>query len=272
MLDTMIRATAQMDRMILDLLLAEDLGRRIGSALENAQLYATSQSAIRARGEILRVVSHDLRNPLNAIRMSAEFLRDEAPERREENRKMLDTMIRATAQMDRMILDLLDTARIDGGGVLVEQGEHDVGTVLAETEEIFRPLARQMGLSLELTPLPEPVTAWIDPLQIQRALSNLIGNAIKFTPSGGRITIGAERQDDDILFSIADTGPGIPDQQLAHVFDPYWQARVGDRRGVGLGLAIAQGIVAAHGGRIWAESTEGIGTTFRFTVGETRPT
>jgi PAS domain S-box-containing protein len=109
-------------------------------------------------------------------------------------------------------------------------------------------------------------TAWIDSHQILRVFSNLIGNAIKFTPEGGAITVHTERLEREVLFSISDTGPGIPEEQLPHVFDRYWQARKGDRRGAGLGLAIAGGIVEAHGGRIWVESRLGQGSTFFFTV------
>jgi signal transduction histidine kinase len=99
-----------------------------------------------------------------------------------------------------------------------------------------------------------------------QVLSNLIGNSLKFTPPGGRIAVSATLRDDEVLFAIADTGPGIPHEHLSDIFSPYWQAKRTERLGAGLGLPIAKGIVEAHGGRIWVESEQGNGTQFYFTL------
>lgn len=249
-----------------DLMLAQDVARRIGVAQENAQLYAAAQQAIQSREQVLNVVSHDLRNPLSTVVMGVELLQTAGQERREENRKWLDTIGRATAQMDAMIGDLLDAARIDGGGLSVDPADYDAAALLEETKQAFAPLAAQKKIHLTYH-IPEGMSrVWVDAPQIQRVLSNLIGNAVKFTPEGGSIDVSAERRQDSVCFSVSDSGPGIGANELPHVFDRYWQGREGDRRGAGLGLAIAQGIVKAHHGRIWVKSEPEQGTTFFFTV------
>jgi PAS domain S-box-containing protein len=249
----------------MDLMLAEDLARRIGTALENAGLYAKARRAIRARDEVLNVVSHDLRNPLSTIAMSVQLLDGEW---RSTNgaHKWLDMIARAAAQMDRMIGDLMDAARIDQGGFTIVPARHEIAALLTEIHESFGPRAAANGVALECLAPSEAATAWIDAGQIQRVLSNLVGNAMKFTPGGGSVVVRAEASGEEVTFMVADTGPGIPAEELPHVFSRYWQAVRGDRRGMGLGLAISRGIIVAHGGRIWVESEPRRGTVFYFTV------
>jgi PAS domain S-box-containing protein len=249
----------------MDLIVAEDLGRRIGLALENAALYAEARRAIHARDEILNVVSHDLRNPLSTIGMSVQLLEEQAPEA-DGSRKWLGMIARSVSQMDRMIGDLLDAARIDRGGFTVTPACHDVAAFVSEIRDSYSPLAEAKGLRLECTSQEAAATAWMDRSQIERVLSNLIGNAVKFTPRGGVIAVTASTSGGEVCFAVADTGPGIPQSDLSRVFSRYWQAAGGDRRGVGLGLAIAQGIVIAHGGHIWVQSELEKGSTFYFTV------
>ncbi len=253
----------------LDLVVAEDLGRRIALALENARLYGRAQQAVRDREQVLGVVSHDLRNPLNTIKLSADLLRNVNEERRSGNLQWLDMIGRSADQMERMIEDLLDLSSIDAGGFTVNPADHEVASLLSEVCESFQPLAEQEAITLRCDPGTGPATAWVDSHRICRVFSNLLGNALKFTPEGGAITLRAEYPAQEIRFSVSDNGPGIPAEHLSHVFDRYWQARKGDRRGAGLGLSIARGIVEAHGGRIWVESTPGEGTTFFFTVAST---
>ncbi|HEX6309270.1 MAG TPA: PAS domain S-box protein [Longimicrobiales bacterium] len=266
---TMAMAESERQYGPMELMLATDLGRRIGIVLENAGHYANAQRAIRAREEILNVVSHDLRNPLSTIRMAAELLQEQAPPE-SGSQRWLATIARSSDQMDAMIGDLLDAARIDTGGFAVTPARHEVDRLLAELRESFAPLADAGGIELNCRAVADVAIVWIDARQIQRVFSNLIGNALKFTPRGGSISITVDRCGEHARFAVADTGSGIPADQLPHIFSRYWQADRKDRRGVGLGLAIAQGIVAAHGGRIWAESEVG-GATFYFTVPVTEP-
>ncbi|MFL5489752.1 MAG: sensor histidine kinase, partial [Gemmatimonadaceae bacterium] len=136
---------------------------------------------------------------------------------------------------------------------------------------MLRPLAAGTGIRLD-TALDDDLPCVVaDAARIQQVLSNLVGNAVKFTPRNGRITVSAERIDGEVRFAVIDTGPGIPAEQVPHIFGRFWQARTSDRRGIGLGLAIAKGIVEAHNGRIWVESHVGLGSTFYFTLPTASP-
>jgi PAS domain S-box-containing protein len=248
-----------------DLRLAEELARRAALAIDNSQLYAMAQRAIRTRDEILGVVAHDLRNPLNTIQLNSQLLLRKLKKEQESTRP-LDAILRATGHANHLIQDLLDVARIEGGHLAVARAPCAPGDLLDHALEMMRPGAEDARV--ELTSAPEPGLPEIaaDRERILQVFSNLIGNAVKFSSAGGRIDLSARRSGDHVCFSVSDTGPGIAPDHLPHLFDRFWQARPTDRRGAGLGLTIAKGIVEAHGGRIWAESTPGTGSTFFFTV------
>jgi PAS domain S-box-containing protein len=247
-----------------DLAVAEELARRAALAVENARLFSEAEQATRARDQVLGVVAHDLRNPLGTILMASELIAEtvaaDSPARR-----AAGMVQRAGERMNRLIQDLLDVKRIENGRLAVEARPVAAAALLAEALEMLRPLAGASGIELvsEGDDLPNVCA---DPQRVQQVLSNLIGNAIKFTPRGGRITLGASRGDRELRVAVADTGSGIPAEQLPHVFGQFWQGSRTDRRGIGLGLAIAKGIVDAHGGRIWVESTVGVGSRFLFTL------
>lgn len=249
-----------------DLRLAEELARRAALAVDNARLYAQAQNAIAARDQLLAVVSHDLRNPLGVVMMGTSFLRELVPADDPQVERQLDMIGRSAEHMHRMIEDLLDVARVDAGRLSVDPAPVPGAALIREGAELLGPLAAEHGITLRTErdgDLP-PVLA--DRSRILQVFSNLGGNAVKFTPRGGRITLGAVATGDALRFHVADTGPGIPAEHLVHLFDRFWQASRNDRRGIGLGLAIVQGIVTAHGGRVWAESTSGEGSTFHFTL------
>jgi PAS domain S-box-containing protein len=243
--------------------LAEELGRRAALAVENARLYDAARSATRARDEMLGVVSHDLRNPIHTVHMSASFLLDVLPE---EERKMERTQAaiirRAAERANRLIQDLLDISHIEGGRLALDREPHDVASIAREAVEQAEMAAAERGIALECGEMEPGARASVDRDRVLQALGNLIGNALKFTPRGGRVTVAARRADDGVRLSVSDTGPGIPAAQVPRLFERYWQANTADRRGVGLGLSIVQGIAQAHGGEVRVETEEGAGTTF----------
>jgi len=248
-----------------DLALAEELAERASLALENARLYAEARRATRVRDEMLAIVSHDLRNPLHTIELSAGLLEAITPQEAETVRKQLEIVKRSVQRADRLIDDLLDVARLEAGTFSLECGPVASIEVAREALELHRGQAEEEGERL-IAALPERLPdVWADRDRLLQVFSNLLGNAIKFTPAGGRIELGAEAGDQDVRFWVRDTGPGIAPDELPHVFDPFWQAKR-RRGGAGLGLAIARGIVDAHGGRIHVESEPGVGTTVWFTI------
>jgi len=168
--------------------------------------------------------------------------------------------------MDTLIQDLLDVTRVEAGGLSVELLPIDTRILLEESLRTLEPVAESKSIVLRLNAPPElpPVNA--DSERIAQALSNLVGNAVKFSPPESEITVGAAERNGEVLVSVSDRGPGMTPEQLAHAFDRFWQSRRTDREGAGLGLAITKGIIDAHGGRIWAESEIGNGSTFYFTL------
>ena len=237
-------------------------------ALENARLFRAAQDATRARDDLVAIVSHDLRNPVHTIHMAASFLLDIAPkdDRRVQARRQLEVIQRSATRANRLIQDLLDVARIQAGGLAVDPVPVDVQSLLHEAQESATPLASAAQLAVECAAPERPMVVASDRERVLQVFSNLIGNAIKFTPKGGRIRLLACGEGNEVRFTVADTGPGIPPEHLDHVFDRYWQAKSTAKLGAGLGLSIAKGIVEAHGGRIWVESPPGSGAQFNFTL------
>ncbi|MEJ7811834.1 MAG: PAS domain-containing sensor histidine kinase [Gemmatimonadaceae bacterium] len=230
-------------------------------------LYETAQRAVRARDETVAVVSHDLRNPVNAIAMiAASLLRaDPAPDPAA-LAEQLRVVVMAARQADALIADLLDVTRIETGSLRVHRAPQPIAPIIDSAIEVLRPLAAERDVSVVVAASEALPDALVDGERTHQVISNLAGNAIKFTPRGGRVSIRAEWRDEEIVISVLDTGPGIGADQVPHLFDRYWQAKRTARGGAGLGLAIAKGIVEAHGGRIWVESRPGEGSTFSFTV------
>lgn len=244
--------------------LIDILGRRAGLAIDKARLYRESKRATQARDNVLSLVAHDLRNPLSAILYAVDTVaRCLAPDLPQGPRAAA-AIKRSATQMLRMIGDLLDVARLDAGTLALERAPLRPAELVAEAVEAARPLAEGLELTAEVPGDLPAISADHD--RVLQVLANLLGNAIKFTPHGGRLAVLAERSDGAVLFHVRDSGPGIPSEQLEHIFDRFWQADRTDRRGAGLGLAIVQGIVEAHGGRVWAQSRPGEGTTFHFTL------
>ncbi|HEX6369391.1 MAG TPA: ATP-binding protein [Longimicrobium sp.] len=247
--------------------LAEELGRRAAMAVENARLFGEARAATEARQHTLAVVAHDLRNPLTAIRMDAEMLSAMLrPTVGDFERQSLDRIGAITRRMDGLIQDLLEVSRMERGTLALETFPRDPAVLLAEAAHALAPLAAAHGLSLEVDAADGLAAVRADGERVLQIISNLVGNAVKFTPEGGVVTLSSAPGEGEVRFSVSDTGPGIPPEQVPHIFGAFWQARHADRRGLGLGLSIARGLVEAHGGRIWVESEPGRGASFVFTL------
>jgi PAS domain S-box-containing protein len=239
---------------------------------ENVRLVGEAQEALRAREDLLAIVSHDLRNPLGVVLASTALLLKSnlPPDKQERARRQVEAIQRAGNRMNRLIRDLLDFASIQAGRLSVSKHAQDVAAMVNEVLEVTEPLAAAKSHRLVADVAPE-LAIRCDHDRVIQLFSNLVGNAVKFTPDGGTITVRAVQDSGIVLFSVTDTGPGIPADELPHVFDRYYQAQRRNRDGIGLGLSIARGIVEAHGGRIWAESEEGKGSTFSFTLAARSP-
>ena len=252
-----------------DMRLATEFALRSALAIENARLYSKVNQAIQARDDVLGIVAHDLRNPLGTILMQTHLLRRSEAEPERGSRRPAEVIERAANRMNRLIKDLLDVTRMEAGRLPLEQGRLSAAQVICESVDAQKSLAESASIELrcdcdvELQALPD---VWGDHDRLLQIFENLIGNAIKFSNSGGHIAVGAMSRDRDVLFWVADTGPGIAPEALPHVFDRFWQAGQAKRTGAGLGLPIVKGLVEAHGGRVWVESDPGHGSTFFFTV------
>jgi signal transduction histidine kinase len=223
-----------------------------------------AEAAVATREELLAIVSHDLRNPLGSIVFSAALLQRTTIDGEDGARvhKSAQTILRSADRMTRLIADLLDLAQIQAGKLAVEQMPQDVEGLIRDCVEMLRPLAATKDLKGMAS---AGLQVRCDRERVLQILSNLVGNAIKFTPEGGSIFIEAQDTGHEVRFSVRDTGQGISEEELPRIFDRFWQAQR-NRAGIGLGLSIAKGLVEAHGGRLYVESKLGAGTTFIFTL------
>jgi two-component system, chemotaxis family, sensor kinase Cph1 len=248
-----------------DLEAAENF-RRDAVEIDLERQVVREQRAVRARDDLVAVVSHDLRNPLGVIQMQAAILLQTVGSGNEDFSRRIQTSTdhiqRAVRRMNTLIRDLLDLAKLEAGRFTLQCSRCHMNELVEESLLILRPLAEARRITLTSDLRGAAVDADHD--RIFQVLSNLVGNAIKFTPERGTISVRAETENAEVRVTVSDTGPGIPPDQLANVFDRYWQARRNDQEGSGLGLFIAKGIVEAHGGRIWTEAHANTGATFIF--------
>ena len=251
------------------LLLVEDLARRASLAVDNALLYGEAQRATQARDDVLAIVSHDLRNPLNTIHMSTSFLLDvlETPDATPPPIiPQLQLIRRATARGNALIQDLLDIARIESGTLAVEAVRTSATALLADAVADLEPLVTSKGLRFESEWVGPDAELPADRGRIAQVFSNLVGNAIKFTPRGGLVRVTGKRHGEYVLFVVSDSGAGIAPDHVPHLFNRFWKATKASRSGAGLGLSIVKGIVESHGGAVSVESVPGTATTFCFSL------
>lgn len=237
---------------------------------------AAARRAAAARDRAVGIVSHDIHNSLGAIQICAAALLDPEPPSESGVRHMARIIQRASAWMQQIAQDLLDHMSLDAGCLALDSKPTPVSEVIGAANAMFAPLAEERALELVVESATNLPMVDVDPRRLLQVLSNLLGNALKFTPAGGRVVLSACAADEAtwgagarpraVRFQVSDTGPGISPEDLPHVCDWFWQAEHRTRDGAGLGLAIAKGLVEAHGGRLSVESVPGHGSSFWFTL------
>ena len=249
-----------------DLYLAEELARRAAASIENARLYFLARRAIKAREEVLAVVSHDLKNPVMVIGLVAKVLRESVELGTAQVTEFSKKIERAADKMLQLISQLSDYSKIENGTFSVAPQAEALKNIILLAIDGMKPLAEAKQQTIEFhieSDLPEVAA---DAPRVGQVLSNLLSNAIKFSRQRGKIVVSAREQDNKIVVVVSDNGPGIPRENLSKSFDRYWQAEETKHAGMGLGLAIAKGIVEAHGGKISVDSELGKGSSFSFTL------
>lgn len=240
------------------------LAQQCALALDRARLYEIERDARKAREEALAIAAHDLRTPLSSVALSAAMLERSLDEK---VKSRAGVIRRAAERATDLLRDLLDAAVIEQCGLRLQVEPCDGAALVRELHEMFAPLAEEKRIILEAGCSGEVGAIVIDRARVHQALSNLLGNALKFTPPEGTTAVHLDAQGGRTRFTVRDTGPGIPLEGLPRLFDRYWQARATNRAGVGLGLYIVKGIAEAHGGSVHVDSAPGAGTTFTLTIG-----
>ena len=244
-----------------DVTLGEGLADRAAAAIDNARLYAASLEATRLRDDVLGVVSHDLRGPLNGISLTARLIARRHPDE-PGPRAILD----AVALANQLLGDLLLAGKLESGTFAVHPQPESVREIVDEVLALARPEAGDRAIELWTSVDADVAEAWVDRLRMLQLVGNLVSNALKFTPRGGRVGIRVRRAGEQVEVAVSDTGPGIPPDQIPHLFDRFWQGAQARSADAGLGLSIAKGIAEAHGGDIRVESELGHGATFIVTL------
>jgi signal transduction histidine kinase len=249
-----------------DVLLSRDEAELFHATID--EMMTTSASELerisrRMYEQLMAVVAHDLRNPLNTITFQAARLRGGSLDA-EKVEKAGDALARNAQLMERLIADLLTFSTLKGGHFAIEVAEVNASEIVREAYEQFRPLAERRGIEIAAIVPEREVLVRVDRDRIVQALGNLVANAVKFTPDKGRVRIELDSGGRECVFRVRDTGPGIPPEHIENIFRPFWQVEA-NKQGIGLGLAIARGIVEAHGGEIGVERS-GPGATFVFSI------
>lgn len=266
--DLLLKERESTDRRLLDERAQADSEAERSSTLlsEEVVAHGRTKSALTTRDEFLAIVSHDLRNPIGTIASCAQMLLEDYPDVSPEERQWIALIKRNADSALRLIADLLDMERISIGKLDLKFELHDVGGLLREAVESFVHAASAKSILLRALAPEEPIAAVFDRDRIMQVLSNLIGNALKFTPEGGAIVLKSERRGEEVWVTVSDNGPGIPAEKQSSIFERFAQINVRDRRGLGLGLYISKMLLEAHGGRIWVQSSVGKGSAFTFAL------
>jgi signal transduction histidine kinase len=263
---------------VTDVAFARSLSERIAIAIDQDRLLRQTHRAVAARDRAVSIVSHDLRSPLNTIQICATALLDPTPAPRDGVRQMAELIQRSSVWMEQIVQDLLDRARLDAGRVVLDRHPTSPGDIISSASAMFEPMAEERWIDFVADSAPDLPEIDVDSHRVLQVLTNLLGNALKFTPPGGRVQVSARRAADEsdesgdenesaaVRFTVSDTGPGIPPEEIDHICDWFWQSPRESRSGAGFGLAIAKGMVEAHRRRLHVESIPGRGTSFWFVL------
>jgi K+-sensing histidine kinase KdpD len=251
---------------IADLLVAEELGNRAALAIDNSRLYHDMQQAVRTRDVFLSIASHELKTPLTALFGQAQLLQRRimhAPESSERDHRAIRVIVEQAQRLNKLIMTLLDVSRLSQGQLGLERVPIDLGILVQRVSEDFEPELEQHRLVFE--PYHEPLIVTGDWLRLEQVMQNLLQNAVKYSPKGGRIVIRLDRRGTRVLLSVADEGIGIPQTEITRLFERFYRVETDAAQhvsGIGVGLYIVKEIVTAHDGEVHVTSTEGVGSTF----------
>jgi len=246
--------------------------RQAGGSLLLVQDLTRVRRLETVRRDFISNISHELRTPLASLKSLTETLRDGALEDPKAATRFLGRIETEVDALTQMTTELLELSRIESGQVPLERQAVPAAALLLSAAERMRAQAERAGLVLRLDTVQDKTEVWADPPRLEQVLVNLIHNAVKFTRPGGEVVLAAQTEPDFVCFSVRDSGVGIPSDDLERIFERFYKAdRARSGGGTGLGLSISRHLVEAHGGRIWAESTEGQGSTFYFTIPVNQP-
>jgi signal transduction histidine kinase len=254
-----VRITAEPTERGLLLALFLQLGTVIARRAENLYLLRSRERAVRVRDDVMAVVSHDLRGPLSNALVACELLAESVADR---ERAVVERMTNGLSHMQRLVDDLVEAVRAERNDAPLTTTRVNARELVRGAADLVAEACTKAGVALDT--IAEDIELVADPLRVAQVLANLLSNAMRVTPAGGRIEVAARVDGDDVLFTVTDSGPGVPDELAARIFDRFFTAD--HKRGLGLGLAIARSLVAAHGGRIWVERAEPGGARFSFTI------
>ena len=247
----------------------------VAGSIENARLYAVEQARVAElevisgmKSEYILAISHQLKTPIAAVKASADMLTEGQANTPEFRQRLVNAIVRGTDSLDRLVTELTEYGKMQSATLELNKDEADLLSIVADTCALLHPLIEDKSIHLKVQAPPMLPRVVLDSHRVQQVLSNLLTNAIKFTPAGGEISVRVSRDGDHLLTQVQDNGPGIPESQQRWVFEAFYGASDTARgpTGSGLGLAIARALTELHGGAIWLESQEGKGSTFSFTL------
>ncbi len=246
---------------------AAQFAQRVALAVDAGKLYQSAQNAIRVREEVVAIVSHDLKTPLSGVLLNTQLLmRKMTKDEINPYIKKIERIKHSAERMNSLIEEILDVTKLEAGTFSIEPQIEEVQSFVVEAIELHKSIAEEKSIELLLNFQSSGTKIKCDRPRILQVLSNLLGNALKFTPNGRSILVNVETVKDKVKFSVQDSGPGISQDKIPLIFDRFWQAQATKKLGSGLGLFIAKSIVEAHQGQIWVESEEGKGANFIFTL------